>query len=181
MSVPVAAWRLAQGAVIAYPTESCFGLGCDPLDQEAVLRLLDIKCRAQAEGLILIGGEWGHLEPYIGELPGPAFKRLQAAWPGPATFLVPPAPGRELPWIQGDHATLALRWTAHPEAAQLCQAFGGAVVSTSANRHGESPARSVIECQRRFGVQLDYYLAGPLGGDRQPSAIIDAVTGKRFR
>ena len=70
---------------------------------------------------------------------------------------------------------------AHPVAAALCNAFGGAIVSTSANRSGESPAMSVTQVRLRFGDSLDAVLAGPLGGRAQPTTIRDLQSGKVLR
>ncbi len=172
--------RIAMGGVLAYPTESCFGLGCVPTRQEAVERILALKGRSSAKGLILIGGAWEHLAPYVGELPEAARIRLRVAWPGPVTFLVPPS--EKVPsWIQGSHPRLALRWSAHPHVERLCRAYGGAIVSTSANREGEPPLRRAESVMAAFGKELDGCMIGRVGMRRRPSAIIDAVTGQWFR
>lgn len=175
-----AAVLLREGGVLAYPTESCFGLGCDPRNQAAVERILAAKGRAEAKGLILIGGVWEHLAPYMGRLTVPMRRRLARAWPGPVTFLVPPSAAVP-PWVRGEHPRVALRWTAHPHAARLCKAFGGALVSTSANREGEPPARSAVQCRAVFGSLLDGCLRGRVGPRREPSAIIDPANGRRLR
>ena len=175
-----AAELMAQGGVVAYPTESCFGLGCDPADEAAVDRVLAIKGRARAKGLILIGGAWTHLAPFMGELEPTVCQRLRDQWPGPVTFLVPPAPSVP-PWIRGQHPRVALRWTAHPGAAALCRAFGGAVVSTSANREGHPALRSAESVATELGRAIDGIVEGPLGERAEPSAIIDALTGERLR
>nr|MDQ2696242.1 Sua5/YciO/YrdC/YwlC family protein [Pseudomonadota bacterium] len=121
-----AARILRQGGVIAYPTEAVYGLGCDPRNRRAVQRLLEIKRRPPAKGLILIAADLAQLEPFIDPLPPDRRRLLDAAWPGPVTWLVP---ARRAPvWLRGNHPTLAVRVTAHPLAAALCRAFGGAVV-----------------------------------------------------
>ncbi|HKL77669.1 MAG TPA: Sua5/YciO/YrdC/YwlC family protein [Gammaproteobacteria bacterium] len=180
LSVAQAAAVLADGGVVAYPTESCFGLGCDPANEAAVARVLAAKGREQAKGLILIGGCWAHLAPYIGELPADARARLTTAWPGPVTFLVPPSPAVPA-WIRGAHPAVALRWTAHPVAAHLCQAFGGAVVSTSANRQGQPALRSAQGVTEAFGPSIDGVVHGAVGDRQAPSAIVDAISGDQFR
>ena len=171
---------LAGGAVLAYATESCFGLGCDPADHRAVSRVLAAKGRAEAKGLILIGGAWEHLAPFLGELTEPARQRLAAFWPGPVTFLVPPS-ARVPAWILGDHSQVALRLTAHPHAARLCTAFGGALVSTSANREGRPPLRTAESVAAEFGDAIDGCVNGRVGLRNRPSAIVDALTGERIR
>jgi L-threonylcarbamoyladenylate synthase len=106
--------------------------------------------------------------------------RAQASWPGPHTWVFPRA--SDVPdWIAGSHAGIALRVTAHAPAAQLCRTFGGALVSTSANRHGEAPARSAADVRAAFGDTLDAILDGPTGGLAQPTPIRDAVSGALLR
>jgi L-threonylcarbamoyladenylate synthase len=84
-------------------------------------------------------------------------------------------------WLAGTHAGIALRVTAHPLAVQLCRAFGGALVSTSANRHGEAAARDAAQVRALFGDQLGYILEGPTGGLERPTPIRDAISGEAIR
>ncbi len=176
----LAARVLHGGGLIGYPTEAVYGLGCDPLDGDAVLRLLELKRRSPAKGLILIAAARDQLAPYLLPIPGAIEARLANSWPGPVTWLLPARP--EVPfWLRGRHATLAVRLTAHPVAAALCRAFGGALVSTSANLAGRPPARSALAVRRRFGGQLDYLLPGALGGEAGPTQIRDARSGRIVR
>ncbi|MGD2021065.1 MAG: Sua5/YciO/YrdC/YwlC family protein, partial [Thiohalocapsa sp.] len=87
-----AARVVSHGGVIAYPTEAVFGLGCDPLDPEAVLRILEIKGRAMDKGLILIAADFGSLLPYVEPLDASRMAEIRASWPGPNTWLLPPPP-----------------------------------------------------------------------------------------
>jgi L-threonylcarbamoyladenylate synthase len=172
--------RLRAGGVIAYPTEAVFGLGCDPLDGEAVLRLLAFKRRPWEKGLILIASDFAQLEPFLLPLSGEDKERVLANWPGPVTWLLPARP--EVPrWLRGSHDTIAVRVSDHPLVVALCRAFGGALVSTSANLAGKRPARSVLAVRRQFGARLDYILYGPLGGRTRPSAIRDLESGRVIR
>ena len=180
LSIEEAARILHEGGVVAYPTESCFGLGCDPAHREAVDRILAIKGRDVAKGLILIGGAWEHLAPFMGDLPEQARARLRAAWPGPVTFLIPPS-ARVPDWVRGSHPRVALRWTAHPQAARLCRVYRGAVVSTSANREGSAPLRTAEAVQAELGAEIDGCMTGRVGMRARPSVIVDAVTGERIR
>ena len=94
--------------------------------------------------------------------------------------LLPARP--EVPrWLRGEHDTLAVRVTAHPLAAALCDAFGGPIVSTSANLAGHEPARSALRVQCELGSGVDYILHGPLGELAQPTEIRDAKTGRVIR
>lgn len=175
-----AARIIAGGGIVAYPTESVYGLGCDPLDGDAVARLLRIKHRPVGHGLILIGARLEQVAPFIGPLDSAARDRLEQSWPGPHTWLAPPTDAVP-PWIRGDHDRVALRVTAHPLAAALCDAVGSAIVSTSANVHGRPAARSAAEARTLFGADVDCVLDGPTGGLPGPTPIRDAVTGETIR
>ena len=145
LSIPEAAAALQTGGVIAYPTEAVWGLGCDPRDEAAVLRLLAIKQRAVDKGLILIASQYEQLRPFldITAVPTERLAEVLASWPGPHTWVMPAAIGAPR-WITGAHAGIAVRITAHPLVIELCNAYGGALVSTSANRAGQ-PAALVRE------------------------------------
>lgn len=176
----LAARYLRAGAVVAYPTEAVYGLGCDPRDAGAVERVLAIKGRDRSKGLILIASGLSQVLAFVAPL-GPArMAEITASWPGPNTWLLPAR--RDAPdWLSGGRETLAVRVTAHPVAAGLCAAFGGAIVSTSANRAGRPPARSALQVRLRLGGETDYLLAGACGGASRPSRIRDGRTGRVLR
>ncbi|HET6545634.1 MAG TPA: Sua5/YciO/YrdC/YwlC family protein [Rhodanobacteraceae bacterium] len=173
---------LRRGGLIAYPTEAVYGLGCDPQDRAACERLFRLKQRSPAQGVLLIAADLDQVRPYadFAVLPATARLRVEASWPGPATWVLPR--GAAAPdWITGAHPGIALRVTAHPVAAALCSAFGGALVSTSANRHGEPAIREAQELRQRFGGSLDAIVEGPLGNFARPTPIRDAMSGRILR
>lgn len=171
---------LRGGGVVAYPTEAVWGLGCDPLNNAAVDRLLTLKKRDWRKGLILIAADFSQLVPYV-QLPSrSAQKRAFSTWPGPATWVFPASDHCPM-WISGERDTVAIRVTAHPVAAELCLAWGGALVSTSANRSGRAPARSVSAVRLQFPQQLDALLPGALGGLAGPTPIRQVITGHLLR
>ena len=180
-------WRIAravktltQGGIIAYPTESVYGLGCDPFNQTAVMRLLQIKQRSVEQGLILIAADWQSIKDLIHMPLMPAVEqRLRASWPGPTTWVLP-ASAKVPTWIRGQHDTVAIRLTAHPLAALVCQHWHQALVSTSANRSGQVPAKTTRQCKMLFGDQVKV-IAGRVGKRRKPSTIQDLATGKIIR
>ena len=181
-SLSHAAAALRAGGIVAYPTEAVYGLGCDPRNQATVERLFAIKRRPATQGVLLIGADFEQVAPYIDltATPHEALARVRASWPGPHTWIFPRAAG--VPdWIAGGHAGIALRATAHPPAAALCRAFGGALVSTSANRHGEAPARTAEQVRAAFGDTLDAILNGSTGGLERPTPIRDAISGESVR
>lgn len=171
-----AAGLVRDGGVIAYPTEAVYGLGCDPSNEDAVMRLLGIKSRSVFEGLILIAASVAQLEPFIEPLTPAIESLVMPTWPGPHTWVVPARADTPL-WLRGRHSGIAVRVTAHPAAAALCERAGTALVSTSANLHGEAPARTAAEAGDMFGDSVDYIVPGDTGGQERPSAIRDAVSG----
>lgn len=171
---------LRAGGVIAYPTEAVYGLGCDPFDPSAVARLFALKQRPAEHGVLLIAADFSQLKKFIGAVPASASLRARASWPGPHTWVFPRAAAVPA-WLTGDLAGIALRVTAHPLAAALCRAFGGALVSTSANRHGAAPALSASAVRIAFARELAYILDGATGGLERPTPIRDAVSGEVLR
>jgi len=171
---------LKHGGVIAYPTEHCFGLGCDPTHERAVRRILAMKQRPWQQGLIVIADQPGRLRTVIDwhrpELLAPAL----ASWPGPHTWLLPARP-QVAPWLRGRHPTVAVRVTAFPLVRELCRDSRMALVSTSANRSGRPPLRRGSAVLAEFGDNIDLILDERVGTAMEPSTITDAVTGITLR
>lgn len=179
-------WPLTQacravqnGGVIAYPTEAIYGLGCDPENMDAVLDLCNLKQRPVEKGLILVASTLSQLEPYIAPTRA-QLRKATSTWPGPFTWILP-ASRSAPPWVTGSHTGIAVRVTAHPLAAALCEQLGHALVSTSANISNHPPARSAFQVRRIFGQQLDYILNGAIGDSVRPTRIQDARTNKTLR
>lgn len=180
--VTAAAALMHSGGVVAYPTEAVYGLGCDPHDQRAFERLFALKQRPPTQGVLLIAADFAQVERYIdlAAVPEHVLADVRASWPGPHTWIFPRSP--VVPdWVAGAHAGIALRVTAHEPAAALCRAFGAALVSTSANPHGQPPARSADIVDSYFGDALDGLLDAPLGGQERPTIIRDALSGAMIR
>ncbi|MBI5892029.1 MAG: Sua5/YciO/YrdC/YwlC family protein [Nitrosomonadales bacterium] len=171
--------HLKRGGLIAYPTESCYGLGCDPGNRKAVLRLLKLKRRPQRKGLILIASSYRQVARYLQPLTPAEQTRLQHDGEQAVTCLLPVKPSCPR-WLRGEHDTLAVRLTAHPFAKQLCRSAGSALVSTSANRSGQRPAKTYAECLRLFGKKVRV-LRGRVGKRKQPSTIREWSDGKIVR
>ncbi len=178
--VAVGARLISQGAVIAYPTEACFGIGCDPANEEAVRRVVKIKNRPRAMGMILIADCVEKLLPYIALRHEGILDDALASWPGPYTWIFP-ATNRMPHGLRTVRNTVAVRVTAHAGAAQLCKMADSAIVSTSANRHGQIPIRQYQIVQQCLGKALDYVVRGPLGTQQKPTRITDALSGQVLR
>lgn len=171
--------HIKHGGLIAYPTESCYGFGCDPRSRNAVRRLLQLKQRPQYKGLILIAGKYSQLAPYLKPLSSSEQNKLQCAGAQASTWLMP-AKASCPRWLRGAHDALAVRITAHRGAAALCNTLNMALVSTSANRSGAKPARSYSQCRRLFGKAV-WVLPGRTGNRKRPSTILAWPDGKIVR
>lgn len=174
-SINKARRTVEHGGVIVYPTEGVFGLGCLPDDAWAVRRVLSIKQRDVSQGLILIGARREHLQPWID-----SDADLASSAEHPRTWIVPASPA--LPrWISGRHLGVAVRLVSHPTAAAICDAVGGAIVSTSANVSGRPPAKNTYVARQRFRDLVDYVVPGRCLSNVGPSEIRDLVSGKTLR
>lgn len=171
--------HLRRGGLIAYPTESCYGLGCDPDNRIAVQRLLKLKQRAQHKGLILIAASYRQVARYLHPVTPAQQQQLKIAGARAVTYLMPALHSAPR-WLRGDHDTLAIRLTAHQQAAQLCRGVGSALVSTSANRSGQRPAKTYAQCRRLFGRKV-WVLPGRVGKYKKPSTIATWAGGKIIR
>lgn len=171
---------LLDGGVVACPTEAVWGLSCDPENDSAVARVLELKCRPMAKGLILVAASVAQVEFLLAELEPGSRDQLTATWPGPTTWLLPHR-NRVSPWVHGEHDTVAVRVSAHPVVQALCRAWGGPLVSTSANPAGALPAVQGWQVRRYFGQRVDYVLPGATGGAARPSAIKDLFSGSQVR
>jgi len=180
VAVNIAASLMREGAVIAYPTEAVWGLGCDPHNRAAIARLLRIKGRSADKGLIQVAASIEQLQPALAGLDDQLITRLDSSWPGPVTWLVPDN-GSAHPLVRGHFSTVALRVSAHPLVAALCDAFGGPIVSTSANFSGDPAPRWPWQVQRQLGRSLDFLLAGSVGANSKPSEIRDLISGGIIR
>lgn len=175
-----AAAVLHAGGVVACPTEAVWGLSCAPFNASAVSRILQLKKRQQGMGLILVASSMAQLSPFLAGLSASQLEQVQQTWPGPYTWLVPDN-GAAPSWVTGGRPTLAVRVSAHPVVAALCDAFGGPLVSTSANPHGMPSARTALKVRSYFRNELDDILPGVVGPSTRATSIRDLVSGAIIR
>ena len=141
--IQLAARSLRAGGVIVHATEGVWGLACDPFSQSAVARLLAVKSRQPEKGLIVIGAGAATFQPELATLSDSQGQAVTASWPGAVTWLLP---SQRFPhWITGGRANVAVRVPGHDQARALCAAYGGPLVSTSANYAGAPPARNIFQ------------------------------------
>ncbi len=178
--VAKAAAVIKAGGVLAYPTETVFGLGCLPNDAASVARILRLKGRSAEKGLILIASQPAQLTPYTGTLSAHHWEQIAAASERPTTWLVPAAPDSPA-WITGAHTSIAIRVSHWPITQALCDACGSALVSTSANLAGNAPTTNAEQLDTTLIAGLDLILLGECADTKKPSMIRDLMTGNLLR
>ncbi len=171
---------IANGQVIAYPTEAIYGLGCNPNNVQAVQAVLDLKARDANKGLILIASRWEQLIPYVTKPEPIQLQKALDTWPGPVTWVLPAHPSLDA-LLTGGRSTIAVRVTDHPVVIDLCNACNHPLVSTSANISGQAPVNSGSEIAAMFGDAIAGVVEGELGGLTSATSIYDMQTGAQIR
>lgn len=169
-----------SGGIIVYPTESVYGLGCDPFNEDAVNKLLELKQRHVNKGLILIASHVRQVLPLIQPLAANDLARALKTWPGHHTWVFPKS--KLVPdWVSGKYNSVAIRVSKHPVVVQLCQKLNSALVSTSANISNQSEFNSIKDIKHLFGDKIGHYLNASTGKEINPSTIHDAHTNTIIR
>ncbi len=172
---------IVQGGVVAYPTETVWGLGCDPYSEQAVHQILELKSRPVEKGLILISGSAEHFDSLLSPLDSELRERFLQPTDVPTTWLVPDIRDQIPRWVKGQHNSVALRVSQHSVVQGICSRLGHAIVSTSANPAGLVPAKTLLDLRRYFNARLDAVIPGSLGGFNKPSMIKDLESGQIIR
>ena len=180
LELTLAVDTIRQGGIIAYPTEGVFGLGCDPFNKAAVEKILMLKQRSMAKGLIVIAAAWSQIEFLTTVIPASRLKQILQVWAAsPTTWVFPKS--REVPkWVTGDFPSIALRVTQHPIAKQLCE-MAGPLVSTSANIATQPNVKTAAEVANVFGSHVDYIIDAPIGDLQKSTPILNALDGHILR
>ncbi len=173
-----AAAAVRVGRLVVLPTDTVYGVGADAFSPNAVRALLKLKGRGRDVPVPVLVGSWRTVNGLVDVLPEAATDLIAAFWPGALTLVLKSGAG--LSWDLGDtKGTVAVRMPLHPVALDLLGETGPLAVS-SANRHGQPPARTAAEAQEQLGADVAVYLdAGP-SGDSAPSTIVD-LTGAKPR
>ncbi len=181
MNLQQIAAYLVQNQVVAYPTEAVFGLGCNPLSESAVKKLLNLKQRPMEKGLILVAPSLVYFSPFIDftRLNEAHIALLKGEYANPTTWVVPAK--EDVPnFLTGKFDSIAVRLCRHPAVKTLCEATGFALTSTSANLTGASPCRTAEEVRLQFGENFPV-LEEVVGNAENPSEIRDLLTNQLFR
>ena len=163
---------LSDGRLVGYPTDTLYGLACDPRDGRALDRLFRVKGRPAGLTVSLIAGNRAQVDD-VGVLTALGHRLAECFWPGPLTLVIA-AQGALDRRLLGHGNSVAVRVPDHPIAAGLATAFGYPVTATSANRTGEPPSATADAVVATFGVELALVLDGGSTPGGQPSTIIDA-------
>lgn len=209
-SISQAASWVQSGRLLAYPTESVWGIGCDPFNEGSVQQLLAIKQRPAEKGMIVVTDSAERIAPLLATLTDRQRQAVLDSWntltpttakqahtwllplSSPSSSLSNPSNQPTIPtWITGRHNSVAVRVIAHPLIQQLCanlvsaQNPFGLLVSTSCNPSGQTPALTLAQAQAYFAIRMDAgqvaYLSGDTLGYQLPSQIHDALTGQLIR
>jgi L-threonylcarbamoyladenylate synthase len=162
--------ELQRGAVVAFPTETYYGLAVDALDLSALERLFALKGRGAEKASALIVADVAMLAALCAEIPKKARELATTHWPGPLTLALPARPG--LPEAIVQDGFVAARVSPHPLAHALVLAFGRPITATSANPAGAAPTRLPAEVRAYFGAVSPFVLDGGETAGGLPSTLV---------
>ncbi|HEY5595566.1 MAG TPA: L-threonylcarbamoyladenylate synthase [Nitrospiria bacterium] len=163
-----------SGGVIAFPTETFYGLGADPFNAKAVERLFEIKGREPGQPILLVIDDIKRAEGIVKTISVEAWCLIRKFWPGPLTLLFE-STSRVTSALTGGTGKIGIRIPSHPVALQLLQAAGQPLTATSANRSGQPGAAAAEAVEETVGPKLDLILDGGATPGGPGSTIVDAT------
>lgn len=163
---------IKEGGVVAFPTETYYGLAVDPDSSKAVANLFKLKGRQADKPLLLLIENKENLQSIAEEIPIQFIPLMEKYWPGPLT-LVFPARKEVCRQITGNSGSVGVRISSHPLARELVKKVGKPITATSANISGQPPAATAGEVQAMFGDSLNYIL----DGGQTPTGLCSTVLG----
>lgn len=176
-AVTTACTVLRAGGVVAFPTETYYGLAVDPFNRAALSRLFTLKGRAADKPVLLIVENPSQLSTLVAEIPPPFTILMERFWPGPLTLVFPGSPSVPR-MLTGGRDTIGVRVSSHPVARQLVRAFGGPLTATSANFSGHPAAVTASGVRDQFGPEVDAVLDGGATPGGQGSTLLGYQEGK---
>jgi L-threonylcarbamoyladenylate synthase len=172
MTAAVAALR--GGGVVAFPTETFYGLAADPRSASAITKIFSLKARPPDQPLPLIAADTAQVAEQVGTLTPLAARLASHGWPGALTLVIPASP-RLCEDVHLSTGKVAVRVPANAVARLMARCAGHPITATSANISGEPPASTAEDVVRSFGDRIDVLIdAGPTPGGL-PSTIVDAT------
>ena len=168
---------LRQGGIVAFPTETYYGLAVDPLNPEALRRLFAVKKRTTQKPILTVVNGREQLTPIVRDIP-PLFRSLMDRfWPGPLTLIFKGSQNLP-PLLTANTGTIGIRWSSHQVACRLAANFGGAVTATSANLSGGKPAVTAADSYLYFGAEIDLVIDGGTTPGGRGSTLIGIEQGR---
>ena len=174
----LAARIIHQGGVIACPTDTIYGLACNPFDVDAVNRVMDAKRRAANKNFILLAGSIDQAEALIALNDDERSRILSTTRP---TSWIATARGDTPDWLKDENGAVTIRVSKHANVTRLCDATGHAVISTSANLSGKRPAQNTMQLHQSFHGRIELILANDSETDGRPSKVIRLCDNHVFR
>lgn len=162
---------LRAGGIVAFPTETYYGLAVDPFNEQALTRLFRVKGRPSAKPVLVLVTDQGQIDLLVVEIIPVAVQLMDRFWPGPLT-LVLPARSDISPLLTGGTGTVGVRLSPHPTAAALLRGMGGPLTATSANLSGKVPAATAEEVLAAFGGALDLVIDGGRTPGKMASTLV---------
>jgi len=170
-----AAGILKSGGLVAYPTESFYGLAADAANETAIRRLFYVKRREAGEPVLLLIPTVESLERYAAHVSETAIRFMDAFWPGGLTIVFK-AQKEISTLLTAGTGKIGIRLSSHPVATALAQAMGSAITGTSANISGEPPCNTPHGVLRVLGKEVDKILDGGETSGQKPSTVLDMTT-----
>lgn len=168
---------IRAGGIVAFPTETSYGLAVDPFNTTALDRLFTLKQRPPSKPVLVIVDRLERLIDLVSTVPAAYEPLINRFWPGPLTLIFPALP--MLPGLlTAGTDTIGVRISSHRLAARICRQAGGAVTATSANVSGEQPACGPAEIQAMFGNRVDAIVDGGVLVQTAPSTIVHELNGQ---
>ncbi|MGH8616187.1 MAG: L-threonylcarbamoyladenylate synthase [Burkholderiales bacterium] len=175
LEIEKAVAALRQGRLVAFPTETVYGLGCDAANPDAIRRLYAAKGRPADHPVIVHVADVVQMPLWARDIPAPAYTLAAKFWPGPLTLILKKQP-QVTGLVTGGQDSVGLRVPAHPVAHALLAAFGGGIAAPSANKFGRVSATRADDVRRDLGDAVDVVLDGELPEVGIESTIVD-LTG----
>jgi len=158
-SIDKAVEIILKGGIVAFPTETYYGLAVDPENESALRKLYAIKQRDSTKAVLVLVESSKKIYSVVAAVPEKYTSLMNKYWPGPLTLIFP-AQKFLSPLLIGQGNTVAVRVSPHPIALALVRSMGKPVTATSANLSGQKPAKSAIEVKNIFGNKIDYIIDG---------------------
>lgn len=166
-----------RGGIIAYPTETFYGLGADPFNEDALERLFELKGRPRGKPILVVIREVSELTLLAADIPDVATSLIKRYWPGPLTIVFKAKEGlSEL--LTGGTGKIGVRLSSSPVTQRLVEILRSPITSTSANPSGMSPARDYKEVLEYFDDAVDVVIKAERLSADQPSTVVDVTAEK---